>query len=150
MNESNNIKNPQDTPLVPIKLKLENESRLFRGHLNINSLAGKFDQLKLLIKNNIIILVLTETKYNSSFPDVQVRIEIFSIPFRLDRHRFGGGVLIYVREDMPLSIIFLTICREFLSKLILKMLSGFCLEPIAPLTNSSIFSKTCKLSSRYL
>ena len=22
-------------------------------------------------------------------------------PFRLDRNRFGGGVLIYVREDIP-------------------------------------------------
>ena len=26
---------------------------------------------------------------------------IFSAPFRLDRNKFGGGVLIYVREDIP-------------------------------------------------
>ena len=95
MKEPNNIKNWNDTPLVPIKLKLKNKNRLFLGHLNINSLAGKFDQPKFLIENSIT-LVLTETKNDSSFPNPQFSIEIFSIPFRLDRNRFGGEVLIYV------------------------------------------------------
>ena len=71
------------------------------GHLNITSLAGKLDQLKLLIGKNIDILVITETKTDSSFPKAQFKIEGFSMPFRLDRNRFGGGVLIYVREDIP-------------------------------------------------
>ena len=71
------------------------------GHLNINSLAGKLDQLKLLIRKNIDVLVITETKTNSSFPKAQFKIKGFSMPFRLDRNSFGGGVLIYVREDIP-------------------------------------------------
>ena len=71
------------------------------GHLNINSIVGKFDHLKVLIVNNIDILVLTETKIDSSFPNAQFRIDGFSAPFRLDRNKFGGGVLIYVREDIP-------------------------------------------------
>ena len=71
------------------------------AHLNINSLSAKFDQLKLLIGKNIDILVLTEIKIDNSFPSAQFRIEGFSMPFRLDRNRFGGGVLIYVREDIP-------------------------------------------------
>ena len=71
------------------------------GHLNINSLAGKLDQFKLLIGKNIDILVITETKIDSSFPKAQFKIEGFSMPFRLDCYRFGGGVLIYVREDIP-------------------------------------------------
>ena len=96
MKEPNNIKNWNDTPLVPIKLKLKNKNRLFLGQLNLNSLAGKFDQPKFLIENSIITLVLTETKNDSSFPNAQFSIEIFSIPFRLDRNRFGGEVLIYV------------------------------------------------------
>ena len=70
------------------------------GQLNINSIVGKFDNLKVLIVNNIDILVLTETKIDSSFPNSQFRIDGFSAPFRLDRNKFGGGVLIYVREDI--------------------------------------------------
>ena len=70
------------------------------GHLNINSVVGKLDQLKVLIVNNIDILVLTETKMDSSFPNAEFRIDGFSSPFRFDRNRFGGGVLIYVREDI--------------------------------------------------
>ena len=61
---------------------------------------GKLDQLKVLIVNNIDILVLTETKMDSSFPNAEFRIDGFSSPFRFDRNRFGGGVLIYVREDI--------------------------------------------------
>ena len=77
-------------------LKLKSKNRLVLRYLNINSLAGKFDQLKLLIGKNIDILIITETKIDSSFPNAQFIINEFSMPFRLDRNRFGGGVLIYV------------------------------------------------------
>ena len=36
-----------------------------------------------------------------TIPNSQFRIDGFSAPFRLDRNKFGGGVLIYVREDIP-------------------------------------------------
>ena len=61
----------------------------------------KFDHLKFLIVNNVDILALTETKIDSSFPNAQFRIDRCSAPFRLDRNRSGGGVLICVREDIP-------------------------------------------------
>ena len=35
-----------DTPLVLKNLKFKIKNRLVLGHLDINSLAGKFDQLK--------------------------------------------------------------------------------------------------------
>ena len=70
------------------------------GHLNINSLVGKLDQLKLLIGKNIDILVITETKAESSFPKAQFKIEGFSMLFRLVHNRFGGEVLICIREDI--------------------------------------------------
>ena len=101
MNELDNVDDPCDVPLILRNLKLKSINRLVLVHLNINSLSAKFDQLKLLIGKNIDILVLTETKIDNSFPSAQFRIEGFSMPFRLDRNRFGGGVLIYVREDMP-------------------------------------------------
>ena len=101
MNELGDNNDPSDTPSILRNLKLKNINRLVLGHLNINSLAGKFDQLKALIKRNIDILVLAETKIDSSFSNAQFRIDGFSILFRLDRNRFGGGVPIYVREDIP-------------------------------------------------
>ena len=50
---------------------------------------------------NIDILVLTETKLDHTFPTNQFLIEGFSEPYRRDRNGNGGGILIYVREDIP-------------------------------------------------
>ena len=62
---------------------------------------GKFDHLKVPIVNNIEILVLIETKIDSSFPNAQFKIDGFSGPIRLERNRFGGRLLIYVTEAIP-------------------------------------------------
>ena len=71
------------------------------GHLNINALANKFDALSLIIKDRLDILVLVETKLDDSFPEGQFHIDGFSTPYRLDRNCNGGGVMIYVRKDIP-------------------------------------------------
>ena len=47
------------------------------------------------------ILVITETKLDSSFPCNQFFIPGYCVPFRFDRNKFGGGVIIYIREDIP-------------------------------------------------
>ena len=44
--------------------------------------------------------MLTETKLDESFPVSQFYIEGYAMPYRLDRCRQGGGVLIYVRDDI--------------------------------------------------
>ena len=77
MNEISSAGKSCDTPLLLKNLKLKNTNRLVLGHLNINSIVGKFDHLKVLIVNNIDILVLTETKIDSSFPNVQFKIDGF-------------------------------------------------------------------------
>ena len=70
------------------------------GHLNINSLANKFETLKVIIVDKLDILVLVETKLDNSFPEKQFIIEGYTKPYRLDRNR-NGGLLIYVRKDIP-------------------------------------------------
>ena len=93
-------------PLQILKsLKINNLNRLIIGHLNINSLRNKFEALKLLIKDNIDIMVITESKLDSTFPSEQFAIEGYNLPFRFDRDARSGGVIIYVREDIP--------CRKF-------------------------------------
>ena len=61
----------------------------------------KFEQLKLIIGNYLDILVIQETKLDPSFSIEQFMISGYTKPYRLDRNRNGGGVIIYVREDIP-------------------------------------------------
>ena len=61
-------------------IKLSNINRIVVAHLNINSLRNKFELLKLFVMNNIDILLITETKLDSSFPSQQFAIEGYSLP----------------------------------------------------------------------
>ena len=83
------------------KVRLKNQKNVIIGNLNINSISRKFDQLKCLISNHVDILVLTETKLDETFITCRFLIDGFSSPFRLDRNQKGGGILIYVRGDIP-------------------------------------------------
>ena len=50
------------------KVRIENPSRIIFGQININSIRNKFDLLMNIIKNEIDILMISETKIDSSFP----------------------------------------------------------------------------------
>ena len=56
-----------------------------------------------MISETIDILVIAETKIDSSFPTSQFMIEGFMKPFRYDRNQNGGGLFIYVRKRAPLK-----------------------------------------------
>ena len=58
-------------------LKVRTNNKLIIGNLNKNSIAGKFDQLKLMVQYKVDILVLTETKKGFSFLNQQFHIEDF-------------------------------------------------------------------------
>ena len=45
--------------------------------------------------------MISETKIDDTFPDSQFSIESFSVPYRLDRTAKRGGILLYIREDIP-------------------------------------------------
>ena len=51
------------------------------------------------------ILIINETKLDASFPVNQFFINRFSTPYRLDRNRNGGGIIIYAREDITSKIL---------------------------------------------
>ena len=46
-------------------------------------------------------MIFSETKIDVSYPTAQLIMNGFSDPFRLDRNANGGGLLIYVRNDIP-------------------------------------------------
>ena len=80
--------------------RVRNVGKLIFATLNINSIRNKFEELKSLIVGNIDVLIVTETKLDDSFPSPQFFIQGYSAPYRLDRNKRGGGILIYVREDI--------------------------------------------------
>ena len=72
--------------------------------MNINSIRNKFEQLVYGVKGKVDALMITETKLDDSFPTMQFNIEGY-YTFRLDRNEYGGGILLYVRDDIPYKFI---------------------------------------------
>ena len=74
-------------------------------HLNIHDLYSKFDELKALLshQNNIDILCICETFLNDTFSDTELQLENYQL-FRKDRKTNGGGLVIYVKENLRCSL----------------------------------------------
>ena len=75
-----------------------NLNKIAVAHLNINSLRNKFDSLIEQITWNIDILIISETKLDTSFPTGQFLINGYSELFRIDQNSQVGGIMLYVRE----------------------------------------------------
>ena len=82
-------------------IRSDNMNKLILAHLNINYIRNKFQFLVEQIKGKIDILMISETKIDESFPQGNFLIDGFSSPYRLDRDSKGGGIILYVREDIP-------------------------------------------------
>ena len=86
------------------KQRLKYPKNLTIGHLNINSVRNKFSSLQQTVLNKTDILLLSETKIDDSFPNSQFYAEGFKM-YRKDRTKTGGGLLLYVNENLPGKII---------------------------------------------
>ena len=84
-------------------LRRKNVNKLIIAHINVNSLRN--ESLREQIQDNIDILMISETKIDASFPIGQFLLNGYSTPFRLDRNAHGGGILLYVREDIPSKLL---------------------------------------------
>ena len=92
--------NLQNDMLVFKNLRVSHPNNIIVGHLNINSIRNKFEMLSLSVTQYVDILMLSETKLDSTFLSTQFLINGFSIPHRLDRNIKGGGILLYVRDKI--------------------------------------------------
>ena len=105
-----------DTPYSSLNsLRIKNPNRIILGHLNINSIRNKIDMVSDLVEGKIDILLLSETKIDNTFPTSQFKISGFSLPHRHDRSvngLNGGGLLLYVRKDIPSKIIPMKFLQE--------------------------------------
>ena len=110
-NTSGKSENPLSDPIITDEntsdfceindLRNQHPFRVIIGHININSIRNKFEPLVSFINNNLDILMLSDAKTDDTFPDLQFLINGFSVPYGLDRTAKGGGILLYIREDIP-------------------------------------------------
>ena len=80
---------------------MKNVNHLIVATLNINSIRYKFDRLKFLIQDKIDILILQETKIDHTFLVNRFMMDGYSPPFRRDRTCMGGGILVYIKDNIP-------------------------------------------------
>ena len=69
-------------------------------------------------KGNINVLLVSETKIDDSFPIGNFFIDGFSTLYRLDRNSNGGGLMLFVREDISSNLL----------EVEAKPVEGFCIE----------------------
>ena len=68
--------------------------------MNVNSVSNKFSSIAEFAKDNSDVLLISETKIDSSFPSEQFAIDNYEI-FRRERNCFGGGLMFHVFENIP-------------------------------------------------
>ena len=54
-----------------------------------------------MVKNSLDVFMISETKLDETFPENQFLMDGFTPPFGIDRNLNGGGIALYVREDIP-------------------------------------------------
>ena len=83
------------------EIKIRSPDKLILGYVNLNSIRNKFDFLIYMLDKNVDIFLISETKLDDSFFSAQFKIEGFTTSYRYDRNDNGGGLLLYIREDIP-------------------------------------------------
>ena len=78
--------------------KIKNQKGFKIASLNINSLSRRGDELRLMLANSKIdVFAKNKSKMDSSVTDYEISIPGYNM-IRKDRYRFGGGVVVYIRE----------------------------------------------------
>ena len=96
-----NLKDTNGPMPVLNEIRAKNMDRPIIACININFLENKFEPLKSIIKDNVDILLVSETKLDDTFSLNRFVIEGYSKPIRLDRNCHSGGILFFIRNDLP-------------------------------------------------
>ena len=84
--------------------RLKYAKNLIIGHLNINSIRNKFLDFKKLIVSDTDICLISETNLDDSFPDQQFHVNGYKL-FCKDRNKFGGGLILFVKENILCNVL---------------------------------------------
>ena len=65
-------------------IRLKYPKNIIIGYININSIRNKFESFSMMVKDYLDVLIISETKIDSTFPDSQFQILGFKKLLRLD------------------------------------------------------------------
>ena len=86
---------------VSKKIKINKKNGLLLASLNITSLRKQIHELEVILRvYDIDILTLNETRIEPLIDDKEVTIPGYKV-YRNDRNKNGGGVAIYIKDDLP-------------------------------------------------
>ena len=86
-------------------IRKHHSNKIIMAHININSLRNKFHMLTNSVSEYIDILMTSETTLNDTFPHTLHHLQGFSYPYRLDKDSHGGGILVYLRDNIPSNLV---------------------------------------------
>ena len=103
-------------------------NRVVIAHLNINSFGNKFESLIEQTVRSANILMISDTKLDSTFPAGQLLINGYNEPFITVWDSQGGGIMLNVREDIKLKLLEtenlqLKVSRRFAKEKMISLLS---------------------------
>jgi len=93
--------NKATTKLInELSQKIQAHPGISIGHLNTRSLMPKVEDVELLLlSSKMDILTLSETWLDQSIQPYEIKVDGYNT-IRKDRNRHGGGVMIYIREEI--------------------------------------------------
>jgi exonuclease III len=84
--------------MILVCIKLKKLRGLKIASLNINSLLRHVDELRLMLSDSEIdVFAINESKIDNSVKYSEISIPVYNMILK-DRNRFGGGVVVYIRE----------------------------------------------------
>ena len=82
-------------------LRLSNPKNVRLSYLNVKTIRDKLENLQEIIKQDVDVLAVAETKADSSFPSAHFFLDGYLSLYRLDISRDSGGLLVYVKAKKP-------------------------------------------------
>ena len=73
---------------------------MINDNLNIISIRNKSEQLKGTMLKYKEIYVVTKTKLDETFLESLLLMDGFSKPYRFDRNKDGGRIMIFIRDTI--------------------------------------------------
>jgi hypothetical protein len=84
-----------------VKIRNEYLQNLIIGHLNVNSMVPKFQEIhELIVRCKFEVMVFSETKLDTSCRDAMIEIKDYTM-YRQDKQSNSGGIVVYVSKNIP-------------------------------------------------
>ena len=73
--------------------------------MQTNSIQNKFENVCEIVGNNVDLFSISQTKFESLFPNARFLLPGFHEPFRLEINHRSGGLLVYIKVLLPSKIL---------------------------------------------